>query len=413
MRSAQNSAQQGQQGSAGAQAEARRAAERLAEAQRMLNGMRQQQASSQVDELSQRADGLKDQQKDFEQRLKQAFGDGQNGRNGTQPRPGLTQQRQLAEEKDKMAQAVDQLERDMQKAARDLAGTQPAASARVRDGLSDIQQNETKMRMQYSARFIREGRGELMVPREAPITQSLEQLSRDLKAAQAAVNPNAQPGSDKNPGMEQELARLERLRSQMQEMQQRAQQNGQGKQNGQGQQGQGQGQGQQGGQGQGGQGQGQGQQGGGQQGGSAQGGARNGGGRLGGGFGNGFGRFQPEGIYEPNGAGPLEPGNLVRDAQAQMNDLRDRVQGDPDLTRDVQDLSRDLSRLSVGNTASAELEARIAREILPKLEALEVQLRRSAAETESGQVRSGGADRVAPGYTDAVAEYFRKLSKGR
>ena len=36
----------------------------------------------------------------------------------------------------------------------------------------------------------------------------------------------------------------------------------------------------------------------------------------------------------------------------------------------------------------------------------------AAAETESGQVRSGGADRVAPGYTDAVAEYFRKLSKG-
>jgi len=96
-----------------------------------------------------------------------------------------------------------------------------------------------------------------------------------------------------------------------------------------------------------------------------------------------------------------------------MNDLRDRVQGDPELSRDVQDLSRDLSRLSVGNTASEELEARIAREILPKLEALEVQLRRSAAETESGQVRSGGADRVAPGYTDAVAENFRKLSKGR
>ena len=67
-----------------------------------------------------------------------------------------------------------------------------------------------------------------------------------------------------------------------------------------------------------------------------------------------------------------------------MNDLRDRVQGDPELSRDVQDLSRDLSRLSVGNTASAELEARIAREILPKLEALEVQLRRSSAETGVG-----------------------------
>jgi hypothetical protein len=86
----------------------------------------------------------------------------------------------------------------MQKAARDLAGTQPSASSRVRDGLSDIQQNETKMRMKYSARYIRQGQGRLMVPREAPITQSLEELSRDLKAAQAAVNPNAQPGNDKH-----------------------------------------------------------------------------------------------------------------------------------------------------------------------------------------------------------------------
>jgi hypothetical protein len=67
----------------------------------------------------------------------------------------------------------------------------------------------------------------------------------------------------------------------------------------------------------------------------------------------------------------------------------------------------------VGQTASSELDARISREILPKLEALEVQLRRQAAEQESGQVRSGGADRVPAGFTDAVAEYFRKLSKGR
>lgn len=149
-------------------------------------------------------------------------------------------------------------------------------------------------------------------------------------------------------------------------------------------------------------------------GGSAQFGGNIGGGRYNGGGPGSYGRFQPEGIFEPNGGlGANDAGNMVRDAQAQMNDLRDRVQGDPDLSRDVQDLSRELSRLNVGSTASAELEARIAREILPKLEALEVQLRRSSAEMESGQVRSGGADRVPAGYTDAVAEYFRKLSKGR
>jgi hypothetical protein len=389
----------------------------------MLNGLRQQQSSSQIDDLSQRADQLAGEQKDFESRLKQAFGgEGQqgaqqNGKSGAGQRPGLTQQRQLAEEKDKMAAQLDQLERDMQKAARDLAGTQPGASAHVRDGLSDIQQNETKMRMQYSARWIRDGQGQLMVPREAPVTQALQQLDKDLKAAQSALNPNAQAGGDKG-GLEQDLARLERLRSQMQQMQQRAQaQNGQqgnqpggqqgGQQGGQGKQGQGQGQ--QGGQGQSQQG-GPGNQGGGQQNGNIA-GARMGGGGFG-----GFGRFQPEGIFNPNGVNTagMEPGNLVRDAQVQLNDLRDRfAESNPDLSQQIGDLNRDLSRLAVGQTASPELDARISREILPKLEALEVQLRRQAAETESGQVRSGGADRVPAGFNDAVAEYFRKLSKGR
>ena len=71
----------------------------------------------------------------------------------------------------------------------------------------------------------------------------------------------------------------------------------------------------------------------------------------------------------------------MRDAQVQLNDLRDRfADSNPDLTREIGDLSRDLSRLSVGQTASPELDARISREVLPKLEALEVQLRRQAGE---------------------------------
>jgi hypothetical protein len=276
----------------------------------------------------------------------------------------------------------------MQKAARELAGTQPGASARVRDGLSDIQQNETKMRMQYSARFIRQGQGQFMVDREGPITQALDQMSKDLKAAQSALNANGgQQGG--NQEAEQSLARLERLRSQMQAMAQ-AGQNGQGGD----------------------------QQGGNQAGGNQAGGGnqtgRNSGGNRGryGGFG-GFGRFQQEGVFAVPDIQYADPGAIVRDAQMQLNDLRDQFRDNPDLGREIQDLSRDLSRLQVGQTASPELDARIGREILPKLEALEVQLRRQAGEAETGQVRSGASDRVPAGYTDAVAEYFRKLSKGR
>ena len=130
-----------------ARADARRAADRLAEAQRMLNGLRQQSSVSQLDALSQRVDQLVEQQRQFESRLSQAFGGDQAVRNGqpsgnpqvgnqpgNQQRPGIAQQRALAEEKDKMANELDKLERDMQNAARQ-------------------QQNETRIDSQKDKRF--------------------------------------------------------------------------------------------------------------------------------------------------------------------------------------------------------------------------------------------------------------------
>ena len=44
---------------------------------------------------------------------------------------------------------------------------------------------------------------------------------------------------------------------------------------------------------------------------------------------------------------------------------------------------------------------------------LETLLRRKIEEKQSGQARTGAGDRIPEGYSDAVAEYFRRLSKGR
>ena len=93
--------------------------------------------------------------------------------------------------------------------------------------------------------------------------------------------------------------------------------------------------------------------------------------------------------------------------------MKDRFKDNPDALREVSELSGQIQKMQMGETASPELDQRISREILPRLEALEVRLRRQIDEQETGQVRSGASDRAAPGYTDAVAEYFRKLSKGR
>ena len=60
-----------------------------------------------------------------------------------------------------------------------------------------------------------------------------------------------------------------------------------------------------------------------------------------------------------------------------------------------------------------ELTQRLNREVLPSIERLELELRRKLEEKNSDQVRSAGAVTVPPGYSDAVADYFRKLSKSK
>ena len=411
MRNAQQAAsQQGQQNSPQAEANARRAAENLQEAQQMLNGMRQQQASTQLGDLSQQADKLDQQQRDFANRLKQTYGDETNGISRAGQNATRQQAQQLADEKDKMAKDAEQLEKNMQKAARDMAGTQPGASNRIRDALSEMQQNEVRLRTKYSADNIRRGYGPYMVDREAPITRALDNVSQDLKDAQKAVGQGSDQASASN-GTERSLQQLERMRGQMERMAGRGQQQN-GQQNGQ----------QQGGQQSGGQQQG-GQQGG-QQAGGPQGGYQTGG-QYGGNYGqlgvnrqfNGpstqYGRFAPEGMYNLPDGRQWDAGTAIRDYTRELNDMREQFKDNPDISKQIGDVERDLSRLQVGDIGSSELQNRLNHVVLPNLEALEVQMRREAEKQSGDQVRSGTTDRVPPGYTDAVAEYFRKLSKGK
>jgi hypothetical protein len=49
--------------------------------------------------------------------------------------------------------------------------------------------------------------------------------------------------------------------------------------------------------------------------------------------------------------------------------------------------------------------------VLGDVDKLELQLRRASDAKQSGQVHSTDSQPVPPGYEDAVAEYFRRLSK--
>jgi hypothetical protein len=406
----QSGQQQNQAGQA--QANARRAADALNDAKSLLNGMRRQESSSQLGDLEQRAEKLAAEQRDLENRMRKEYGaqamDPRAG-SGASPQQARETAEQMATEKEKMAGELERLETDMKKSARDLAQSQPDASARVRDGLSEIQQNEAKARMTASATWLRRGQGPLMVPREAPITQALDKVTDDLKQAQSALKNGGQGPATND--LERSLASVERMRSNLE----RTAGNGQKDPNGQ-QQGSQPGSGQQSGS----------QQGGGNQPGQ-QAGGRQPGQQTGGGYGNpggygprggnrqygaGYGRFGPDAMYDNPLSQPVDPNATARNAARDLNDMRQLFKDNPDIQKEITEVERELQKLTIGDIATPELQQRLNREVLPNLEALEVKLRREVEEKGGGQVKSGATDKVPAGFSSAVEEYFRKLSKG-
>jgi len=414
----------------------RRAADRLQEARDILNGMQHQNASQQLDDLAQQANQLSQQQADFQNRLRQMVGTSpvENSRFGAQALQNQQQAERLAGEKSEMADKLKKLEQGMSETARSMAGAQNPVGNKLREALGDAQQKELEMHMRQSAQWIRQGYGSSAWVRENNVTLGLNELRDQLQQAQAAMAQSGKPGQ--GPGgdssdLEKALARVEAMRGRMEQL---ARNQGKGKQPGGQDGGQGRqsnplqrgnqsgqngnspsqqpGQGQQG---QNGQQQGQGQQGQGQQGQGQQ--SQNGQGQGGNGSQTG-----PNSGYAPfGGGGPVNPGNgafadgpmpieqAYRESLRDLNQLRDFVRQNPDVAGDYSNLSRALNPTYVGN--DAELSQRLSHEVLPEMERLELELRRKLEEKNSDQVRSAGSETVPPGYSDAVADYFRKLSK--
>ena len=98
----------------------------------------------------------------------------------------------------------------------------------------------------------------------------------------------------------------------------------------------------------------------------------------------------------------------------ELSQLRQSLGDNPDLTREVQELLKEMQKVDPSRfPGNPELIERIRTDVLPNLEQLELQLRRKLEGQDSGQVRSSSAERIPEGYGDAVAEYFRRLSKGK
>lgn len=125
------------------------------------------------------------------------------------------------------------------------------------------------------------------------------------------------------------------------------------------------------------------------------------------------------------GGGPLTSGSYgsygydpqaeraIREGVRNLTQLP--LEGNRDIARDIQGLARQWQTLEAERMSGGAmlLDDRIKSQLLGEIEQIELQLRRLVEDKQGGNVRSGASQPVPPGYANAVAEYFRKLSKDK
>ena len=450
-------------------ASAQRAQERLESALKELAGQRRRRNSAALSDLASRAEKLAAEQRaiagrlqeDLTRAVEQRDKAAEPGKPSPRLRSTLTrgETRELAARKKAMQAELEAIERKTQETIRRLSEGQSEAGRKLREALGDLQEAEVATRLRVVAEYIRRGLAPHTVQSEGVVTRSLNQFEKQLRQAERLASA---AGESSEQGLDRSLSRLESLRRRLEQSarmgqgrsprpdpgQQASGQQGEtpGGQNGQqpgsngqqqlaqagqqqGQNGQQQGQnGQQRGQGQG-QGQQPGQQGPSSQPGQGQQGSSSGqsgqqevnsrgqrGGpqRTAGGASN-FG--QPGSL----GSLGLWDQKTLREVEQTLRRTLDQI---PELTQDLRrrgvdplDLA-ELRKFTQGLANSRfagnpQLLSREYRKMLSMLEQLELQVRRQVEERQGGQVRATIAQPVPEEYREAVAEYFRRLSKGR
>ena len=85
-----------------------------------------------------------------------------------------------------------------------------------------------------------------------------------------------------------------------------------------------------------------------------------------------------------------------------------------EMSREVAQMIRDMKKLDPSRfRGNPELVEELITQVLPGLEQIELRLRRELEGDDAGQVKAVLSRPVPAGYADAVAEYYRKLSRGQ
>ena len=419
----QQGQQQGQRGDPQqTQRSIEQARRQLQQALQQLTAERQAASAKSFQDLAERSKELYEGQRQVAadlQKALQQLGNGpqQNGRRSLDDQKA----EDIANRRYDLQKELEKLEEDIQKVAQQFRNQTPDASAELNKALADLQAVQAGARLGYGADAILRGAGAQVSATDTVTTSALRDLQRSTEEAQALANKEAVAGQGGTPDPNAELvAQLQSLRRQLSELTQQAVQKGQGNQQGQGQGQQGQ----------------PGQQGQGQQAGPGQGQANaNGGNQPGGQFGQNGGNLGPGGggggFSDPRRGGVWDPRNRafwnnpenVEQARQQLQDAsRDLLTRSAELTKGdstnrklsdeeikaVRALGDALRGSITGNPALVDQELQ---SLVNLTEQLELKLASGTNGAERAAVRAEAPAPAAPGFEEAIAEYYRRLSR--
>jgi len=427
---------------------ARQAADQLRQASDLLAATQQQLASGKLGTLGREADRLRQEERSQAARINR-FADQQDDKDSTDLNGIMTRRRernQLAQERQQLSDGLSNLQKNMHDAAREMASNQPGAAQKLRDALTEMDDTDLGNRMQRSADWLRSGINPNTNGTEQEIAQGLEKLSQQLTQAERAAGEAKPEHRAKDPGSQTAvLDQVQRLREQLESMarEQGDQQDGRRGQVGQqrfsansrlGRSGQPSGQSAQWAdslQAESGAGQtttnsqrqqrGYDPRPGGDQG-NQNDGRLSGDVRYGGGGGvdgtvwnnvntgnNQYGQARQQSAQTDSSGNPADTELTYRQEMQELNRLRQMVQGDPQTSKEVAELTRQMQRLDPARfPGNPEMVEQMHREVLRSVNRLELRLERDGISSEA---RTGKPYAVPAGYNESVAEYFKQLSK--
>ena len=204
---------------------ARQAAEALRDAQNLLASSQQQLASGKLDSLAREANRLKEEERAQAGEIGKLGPPKTDAINPSDLNAMLARRRerdQLAGERQQLSDSLSKLQQNLRDAARALASNRPGTAQKLRDALTEMDDSDLDNRVQRTADWLRRGIDPKSNGTESDIAQGLDKLGQQLQQAQRSMGEEqagAKLGSPTAQGDQTALLnQVERLRSQIEAM---------------------------------------------------------------------------------------------------------------------------------------------------------------------------------------------------